>query len=296
MPVSPFPPTAPFHFGAPEDSLFGCYHEPPRGRRRKCAILICPPAGHEYINCHRALRQLATRLSQAGFPVLRFDYYGCGDSSGDAGEGTLQRWLEDIVTAVSELRRRSGLAQICVVGLRLGATLAMIAGAQQDHFESLVLWDPIVDGRSHLEELLCLQKEMSRFRPRPKTGWKPSECIEVLGFPVPPALHTELEKINLLTVTEAPAKNVLIVESYGLESYRLESYQLESQQRERRLPDSGPPFGATALKDHLSQSLTSLEYQRLDSPQVWLPVANGSLLVPFPLLQSVVSWACRTHL
>src|SRR5437773_7734152 len=71
----------PFYFGSPDKLLFGCYHEPSLERRRKCAVVVCQPVGHEYINSHRALRQLAARLCDAGFPVLRFDYYGCGDSS-----------------------------------------------------------------------------------------------------------------------------------------------------------------------------------------------------------------------
>jgi len=80
---------APFYFGSPDKLLFGCYHEPTLGRRRKCAVVVCQPVGHEYINSHRALRQLAARLCDAGFPVLRFDYYGCGDSSGSREEGTI---------------------------------------------------------------------------------------------------------------------------------------------------------------------------------------------------------------
>src|SRR2546427_3002506 len=163
---------APFYFGSPDKLLFGCYHEPTLGRRRKCAVVVCQPVGHEYINSHRALRQLAARLCDAGFPVLRFDYYGCGDSSGSREEGTILQWLEDVSTAISEVRRRTAVVQVCLIGLRLGGTLAMIAAAQRADPESMVLWDPVVRDRkstrlnsSHSQisyAVFCLKKKKDK--------------------------------------------------------------------------------------------------------------------------------------
>ena len=73
----------PFYFGTSSKPLFGCYHVPQSALRRDCGVLFCAPMGSEYVRFHRAYRQLADRLAKAGFPVLRFDFYGCGDSSGD---------------------------------------------------------------------------------------------------------------------------------------------------------------------------------------------------------------------
>ena len=119
-------PVLPFYFGLPDKPLFGCYHEPRFGNSRKCAVVVCQPVGHEYIYSHRALRQLAVRLSDSGFPVLRFDYYGCGDSHGNAEDGEVCQWLEDIANAISEVRYRARVARVCLVGLRIGASLAMM--------------------------------------------------------------------------------------------------------------------------------------------------------------------------
>ena len=268
--MNPVRPILPFYFGSPEKRLFGCFHQPPPGRKRKCAVLICQPVGHEYINSHRALRQLAARLADVGFPVLRFDYYGCGDSSGDAEEGRIPQWLEDVSAAISEIRQRTGLAQLCLVGLRLGGALSTLAGVQCGDVESMVLWDPVVNGKSYLENLLFLQKEMLRFRPRPKGDRKSRGHIDVLGFPVSHFLYNELAKINLLSIAEKPAKNVLLIQS-------------------------GQAAGDDSLKNHLGRTEARLEYQRLDAPEIWLPTTDGSLLVPGQVLQSVVSWACSAH-
>ncbi len=81
---------------------------------RTCAVVLCYPIGQEYIRSHRAIYQLAVRLSQAGFHVLRFDYFGCGDSEGDFEEGSLAQWTSDIHSAIAEIQERSGLTSICL--------------------------------------------------------------------------------------------------------------------------------------------------------------------------------------
>lgn len=261
----------PFYFGKQGRELFGCFHEPREKGLRKCAVLICQPVGHEYINSHRALRQLAARLAEAGFPVLRFDYCACGDSAGEAEQGSITRWLEDISTATAELRARAGLPQVCVIGLRLGGTLAALVGSRGEDFESLVLWDPVVNGKGYLKELLSLQEEMLRFRPKPKRGKKCQAHIEILGFPMSRLLHAQFEELDCGKIAEKPATRVLIVQS-------------------RQINDE------SGLKKHLVQTRAQVECQTLEAPQVWLPTPDGSLLVPAQVLKSVVSWVCRTSL
>jgi uncharacterized protein len=260
----------PFYFGQTDKPLFACYHEPSLATRRKCAVVVCQPVGHEYINCHRALRQLASRLCYAGFPVLRFDYYGCGDSSGSAEEGRILQWLEDIAMAISEVRRRTGAVEVCLVGLRVGAALAMIAATEQVDPESLVLWDPVVTGDSYLDGLLHLQKEMLRFRPKPSTTQESQDYMDVLGFPLSRFLQAELKNINLPAIGWTSAKNVLVI------------------QTDRTTDEAG-------LQEHFSQMRSRFEYQRLDGPQIWLPTPDGSLVVPSQILHSIVSWTSKVH-
>jgi len=259
----------PSYFGAADQQLFGCYHDPEPARRRRSAIVICQPIGHEYINCHRALRQLAIRLCEAGFPVLRFDYYGCGDSSGNTEAGTIPQWLHDISTAIEEVKRRSNLDRLCIIGLRLGAALSAIVGAQRGDVESMVLWDPVGDGKSFLQELRLLQKEQMRFRPKPRRSKNSQEVLEILGFPFTRALYKQMEQVNLRAITLRPAKNMLLIQSCPSE-----------EKPSNDLFDSGQ---------------IHLERRALKIPQIWLPMANGSLLVPGQALQSIVSWTSRTH-
>jgi pimeloyl-ACP methyl ester carboxylesterase len=117
-------------------------------------VVICNPLGYEAMSAHRSLRQLAERLAGAGLPALRFDYRGTGDSSGDPGEpGRVRAWIDDIGMAMRELRNRSGTHQVALVGLRFGATLAILAAAEGLEVDAIVAWAPVVSGRAFVREL-----------------------------------------------------------------------------------------------------------------------------------------------
>ena len=150
----------PFYFGETGMHLFGCYHRPQGACRRGCAVLLCHPLGEEYTRFQRLYRQLTRRLSAAGFPVLRFDLSGCGDSEGDLETASVDQWVFDISTAIDETNRRGCVDQCCVLGLRLGGTLATMAAAQRGDVSGLVLWDPVVHGVAYLRELHEMQRAM----------------------------------------------------------------------------------------------------------------------------------------
>lgn len=142
-------------FFGPDNSLYGVVHEPaPASTRAPTlgAVLICPPIGFEYIRSHTALRQLAVELAAQGAYVLRFDYSGTGDSAGDCEQARWQDWIADVRTASQELSDRSGVKEISVLGLRLGATVACAALADKP-LEHLYLWHPVISGTDFLRDL-----------------------------------------------------------------------------------------------------------------------------------------------
>lgn len=140
----------PFHFGSLERRLFGVYDPAHNVGRALRAAVVCYPSGDEQIHAHRTLRQLAARMSQTGIHVLRFDYYGTGDSYGETSDGDTAGWCSDIETAIAELKDMTGAAKVSLVGLRLGANLAAhVAATRPDDIDKLVLWEPL-DVEDHL--------------------------------------------------------------------------------------------------------------------------------------------------
>ena len=256
----------PFYFGSCEKRLYGCYHAPRSEQSRNCGVVICQPMGHEYIYSHRALRQLATRLADVGFPVLRFDFYGCGDSSGDLDDTNISQWLRDISDSITELRSRSGVRQICLIGVRLGAALSFITAAQEDGVNAVVLWDPVVSGKPYIEEIRLLQREA--LRSRPKSLWRKERGEEeVIGFPLSGILSTEIGRLSLLTISPKTSTRIFTVQSDGATNY-------------------------DALSHHLRRCGVQFDHQQVQAPKIWPPTIDGSLLVPSQILRSVISWTC----
>lgn len=140
--------------GSAARSLFAIHEPAAETRGRLRAAVICNPWGEEYTYAHRSLRHLALRLTRAGFHVLRFDYYGTGDSGGESSEVDLAGLESDIGQAVEAAQDVTGNRQIALVGLRLGANLAVRAAAQAPgDVESLVLWDPLLRGPGGTDDL-----------------------------------------------------------------------------------------------------------------------------------------------
>ena len=95
-------------------------HHPASGTPRGRGVLIINPLGQEAVRAHRLLRVLADRLARMGVHVLRFDFHGCGDSSGDDLDGEMKGWQLDVLAAHQKLRELSGTDAIGWLGIRLG--------------------------------------------------------------------------------------------------------------------------------------------------------------------------------
>jgi pimeloyl-ACP methyl ester carboxylesterase len=135
----------PLYLGTRERRLFAAYEPAAVKERRTRAAVLCYPWGAEYTFAHRTMRQLAVKLSTCGFHTLRFDYFGTGDSGGEDSEASPAAAEVDIESAIEGLQDIVGVAQVALIGLRLGATLAARAAMRRkENVEALVLWDPIV--------------------------------------------------------------------------------------------------------------------------------------------------------
>ncbi len=197
----------PMMFGPASRQLFGLYHPPQREGR--LAVLICSPFGQEAVRSHRLFRVLADRLAMSGTAVLRFDYFGTGDSPGDDTDGEFEGWRRDVNTAHEELRRRVGERNILWIGARLGATLAVLAAKSGRCDPSkLVLWDPVVDGPRYLQALRAGHVEaLEHSYCIPDPDWRrqlarnpDAFTDDLFGFGVAPVLRQQLRSLDAQTL------------------------------------------------------------------------------------------------
>ena len=254
----------PFFFGPPTRQLYGCYHEPSSWPVREVAVLLCYPFGHEMIRSHRAFRHLAARMAQAGFPTLRFDAYGTGDAAGDTADTTLEGWIGDIGAAVEELRARSGADAVVLAGLRLGATLALLAAPTVRDVAGLIAWEPVCSGVRYLEELRALHEAaISRFFVLPKDHVATSRPTELLGFAMPAALRAGIERTDLLQIPPLRGRPQLLLESQGAAEM-------------------------AALAAHLGAA-APVTHEIIPSFTVWVEDVDKGL-VPQPLIEAMTRW------
>jgi pimeloyl-ACP methyl ester carboxylesterase len=251
----------PFYFGTGERRLFGIYEPAAPGSAGCRAAVLCPPWGAEYLHAHRTLRQLALRLSAAGFHSLRFDYFGTGDSSGETEEADLAGWEGDIGAAVDELRDMTGAAQVTLIGLRLGATLAARFAAQNANaIDAVVLWDPVLaagDIAPDLEAAPSLVGEM------PDAS---CQGAEMGGFCVGAAMLRELRSIDF-------ARDVAVLHVRG--------FVIVTQ-----LP--GEPRAVPA--DLLDASGAALDVEYFASIKPWLEDNATGGVVPVEVIKRIVDW------
>ena len=190
------PASMPAYFQSSGGQLLGIYHRPnpERVTTWRTPLLICSSLGHEYMVAHAMLRMLSVRLANQGIPVLRFDYSGHGDSSGELQDCSLSRWQDDIKHAALRLRHLCGTESIDVLGVRIGALLA--TSANPDNVRQRYAWDPLDSGRSFVEHLDSLHRYAIKDLDRYATRQLGSDPHERYGYLYGSSLLNELTELT----------------------------------------------------------------------------------------------------
>jgi pimeloyl-ACP methyl ester carboxylesterase len=252
----------PLYFGNSERPLYGVYHPPRTRDARAQGIVLCYPLGQEYMRAHRAFRQLAILLSKSGFPVLRFDYFGTGDSGGESDAGTFDQWLSDIGTAIDELKDNAGVERVSLVGLRLGASLAARVQAARTDVSSVVLWDPIVIGASYLAELIATTEEKD---PARRALAANADIVGINGFAWTRSLRQGLDAVTAEAFPVNPNTRVAVLVSSERDDY-------------------------AKLAERYKQVNARYTFRCIPSPGDWAYIdAYGSALLPQDIIQGIVA-------
>lgn len=183
----------PFFIDNSLHKIYAIYHTPEKFRNDSVGIVCCPPFGHEYIRSHKSYAKLAQRLADIGHHVIRFDFLGCGNSSGDLSNVTFKDWLENIGQVIDEFRQVALVDTIYLYGIRLGASLA-IEYSKLSFVNGLILICPVLKGEDYLTQLTNNHK---KWLEGSFCNTKDSSRSELLGFHYSDSLLKELSQIRL---------------------------------------------------------------------------------------------------
>lgn len=255
----------PFYFGDSKKQLYGVYHPPVAYSQKAEAVLICYPLWEEYYRTHRAITQLSNKLADSGFPVLRFDYYATGDSAGNTDECTLEQWLKDIETAIFELKDIAGAVRVSIVGLRLGASLAALV-SQKVNVSHLVLWDPIVYGKSYISNMKTMHQALVK------------QHLQEIRQPMQKLLLNEDEYIGLRL------PNTILS---SISDIDLHVIKFKADHATLCVTEEKPEF--RELVDHLSERKIKSTYKFIENKVTWDSLEALELAhVPPAIIQSIV--------
>jgi len=197
----------PIVFGPAARPLAGRLHET-RGPTLG-AVVICSPWGYEENCAFGALQLLARTLAENGYETLRFDYDGCGNSWGDfADDDRVASWAASAGEAIAYMAARS--SRVSVVGLRLGAALAVLASARHK-IDRVLLWDPVVSGRRYLRILRTMSMMGVAAAPDPTDP----DGLVTIGHSLSAATVKEIEGIDLNALPAARIAEALLISRPG---------------------------------------------------------------------------------
>jgi pimeloyl-ACP methyl ester carboxylesterase len=178
----------------------------PADRRPADGILILPPLGYQWWSTHRTLRVLAEQLAADGHLVARLDYDATGDSAGDQWDGDrVAAWRRSVADAVADLRAQ-GCERLQLVGVRLGATLALLDG-QALGAATIAVWAPVASGRRWGRELRLLAEEVPVADDLLEGG-----TVASAGLVFSAQTLADLGALAVADLTQRPAERVLIVD------------------------------------------------------------------------------------
>lgn len=108
-------------------------------------IVICHGFIGSRIGVDRLFVNASRKFAAAGYMVLRFDYAGCGESTGEYGENGLESMIEQtrVVLDYALDIDYVDINRVTLLGHSLGGAVALLTAAQDRRVKTLLLWSAV---------------------------------------------------------------------------------------------------------------------------------------------------------
>ncbi|MBC8482001.1 MAG: hypothetical protein H8D47_04970 [Planctomycetes bacterium] len=227
--------------------------------------IYCHPLFDERKCSHRFSYQLSESFRQKNRILKRFDYKGTGEADGDFSKVTLNSIQKD-------LQRRISCSKVCLIGTRLGASIAFNACCHLNFFsQTLVLIEPVINGEEYINFLLRKQRLKDAITGNKTDFSEDNDFLNIEGYKTSTILLEQIGKLNLTEKIQnlTIKKNIRIVQI----------------SRSKKIKDKLAEFANAIQKKDINISI-----ETFDLPLFWerLPSNNYS-----PLTKQITEWCCE---
>lgn len=189
-------PEQPFVFDCQSDVLCGILHL--SDSRAQTGVLIVVGGPQYRVGSHRQFVHLSRALAVQGIPVMRFDYRGMGDSSGELlGFEHIQLDMRCAIDAFID--KQPALNRVVIWGLCDAATAAGFYAVHDERVAGLVLLNPWVRSEEGEAKAFLRHYYLQRFIS--KQFWKKVVCGE---FNVGDSIVSLVSKVKQVTGKAEP--------------------------------------------------------------------------------------------
>jgi alpha-beta hydrolase superfamily lysophospholipase len=178
-----------------------------------CVALVLSPIGIESQGSSASLDALELALVSSGHVVIRIDPPGAGSATDDGEEGPEWEWIVQASVDVAKAAvTRWPDRPLVLVGVQLGAAVAVEVAEALGSVSSIVAWAPTVNGKKFLRALKMFGAVASDENPGVAQPDKPVTALQVGGYSFGPRLQEAIGHINLSAHSSLPANSILVID------------------------------------------------------------------------------------
>lgn len=123
-------------------------------------IIICHGFTGSRVGVDRLFVKSARDFNKDGYIVVRFDYAGCGESTGEYGNTGLSDLIEQTKAVINFAWNLEGVDKenIFLLGHSLGGATALLTAVRDSRIRKLILWSAVGNPYNDIEQIVSTEK------------------------------------------------------------------------------------------------------------------------------------------
>ncbi|MGF7047599.1 pimeloyl-ACP methyl ester carboxylesterase [Paenibacillus sp. DS2015] len=182
-----------------------------RSKDRIPLVVICHGFVGSRVGVNRLFVNAARELAEEGYMVVRFDYVGCGESTGDYGREGLESMINQTRTVLDYALTCADVdpTRVTLIGHSLGGAVAILTAGRDQRVKNLVLWASV--GYPFNDIVKIIGKDV--YETSIKTGFS-----DYLGYEFTPTFFESLAPFQPFQQAGKFTGDVLLIHGTGDES------------------------------------------------------------------------------